>query len=196
MYPMGFSSKNHKTYWCPQCNRFSLAPAKSESIQLCPVHKVPMVDSPDDPQRTEQNAPFDVASRHPIRKRGMSQYEIDELILKTESLETALSELPADAPIAVISNTEDEDIKYYVINALLARGRKKIWISEPDPRYQWVDKLDPNWRSKFGKALTDCTVAIYIRRPGARPNKATAWELETLREIGKNIIIYEANIRL
>ena len=165
-------------------------------VPLCPVHKTPMVSSPDDQRRTEAHASCDNPHRHPMHKKVWSAEDVDKLLQQTKSLELALDFLPSDAPIAIISNTEDEDIKDYIIIALLERGRKKLWISEPGPRYQWVDKLDPNWTTKFMKAFKECAAAIYVRRPNSIPNKATTWELEALRELGKHIIVYEDDIQV
>ncbi len=191
-----YSHPNHKTYWCPCCNRFSLVPMNDLTIPLCPVHQVEMVSDPRDPIRTKANAPIDNPERHPKTKRCWEPNEEDILKEKLACVSSMLVQVPIESSIALISNTEDEDLKHYVMKVLNDEGRTKIWFSEPDPRHLWVNKLDPDWTDKFGKALKDCEVALYICRPNTQPNNATEWELETLRNFNKKVFVCELDFKL
>lgn len=196
MFLANYTHPNHKTYWCPCCNRFSLVPMDDTTIPLCPVHQVKMVSDPKDPVRTKANAPIDNPERHPKTKRSWEPFEMDELKEKLVNVTTMLEPIPFESPIALISNTEDEDLKHYVMFELIEQGRNKIWFSEPDPRRLWVNKLDPNWTDQFGKALRDCEAALYIYRPNTKPNKATEWELQTLRNFNKKVFMCELDFKL
>jgi len=189
-------NQNHKTYWCIQCNRFSVVPHGNDTIPLCPKHNSKMVDSPTDPRRTEINSPIDNPQRHPSYERGWTPERTDKLLKQTAGLEKLISHIPNSEPIVVISNTEDEDIKSFVTHSLISRNRNKIWTSHPSPRYQWVGKLDPNWQKSYRKALENCSVAIFVCRPDTVPNPATAWELETLQQYNKEVVVYRVNINV
>jgi hypothetical protein len=195
MILVNYSHPNHKTFWCPICNRFSLVPLNDMNIPLCPVHQVKMVTDPKDPARTKVNAPIDNPGRHPITKRIWTPSEKEVLKEKMATVTSMLEGVPLESSVALIANTEDEDLKQYVMMVLLDQGRNKILFSEPDPRHLWVNKLDPDWTDKYGKALKDCEIALYVRRPNTKPNQATAWELETLKNFNKKVFVCELDFR-
>ncbi|NVO12013.1 MAG: hypothetical protein HXX16_18795 [Bacteroidales bacterium] len=169
---------------------------KSTEIPLCPVHQVKMVTDPADPSRTKKSDPLDNPKRHPKTKRIWTQSDKAILEEKMSKIIPMLDSIPIESSIALIANTEDEDLKHYVMLLLLDQGRNKIQISEPDPRHLWVNKLDSDWTDKFGKALKDCDVALYICRPNTKPNQATAWELETLKNYNKEVFVCELDFKL
>jgi hypothetical protein len=187
---------NHKTFWCPLCNRFSLVPLNSTEIPLCPVHQVKMVSDPKDPVRTKERDPLDNPNRHPKTKKIWDQSDMAILKERMSNVIPKLESIPLESSIALIANTEDEDLKHYVMLVLLEQGRNKIWFSEPGPRHLWVNKLDSDWTDKFGKALKDCDFALHVCRPNTKPNQATAWELETLKNFNKEIIVNELDFSL
>jgi len=179
--PEGF--QKGKTYWCPKCDRFT--DAFGTHIPSCPVHNIPMVDNPADPQRVESYAPFDNPGRRP-RMRWHGQ---DEILRLTRSLEGIRS----NKPIPVISNSEDDDLRHLAADGLLFRDQK-VSISIPPPRYQWSGRLDPEWDDKFRPVLEQCDLAVYARRPGTTPNPATRLEIEILQNARKKIVVFELAI--
>lgn len=179
------SKLTSKTFWCTQCNRFSFS--VNGFIPTCPIHGQTMVDNPSDYRRVESDAPIEDKSRKPLITRVYDTAEkVQELLQKT----SVFDGIKSDRPIPIISNIEDDDLRNEAMISLMVRN-VPVSISIPEPRHTWNNRLDPNWVQKFKPALENCEIAVYARRPGSTPNRATRLELEILRSGNKQILIYE-----